>query len=74
MITQFVNQIEQHPESLLTQAEIMARMKRDTSDGITGWFHTIRVCWRKVFAGQPATGRSSRIQCEGVERGCQATL
>ncbi len=74
MLTQFVNQIEHHPENLFVQAEIMARIKRDTVSDVTGWFQTIRAFWRKFQVRQPITGRNSRVQCGSVERDCQETL
>ena len=74
MITQFVNQIEHHPESLFVQEEIMARMKRDTLSAITKRLHAIRAFWRRILVRQPPAGRNVHAQCGGVERGCQETL
>jgi hypothetical protein len=78
MITQFSNQIEYrastHPESLFVQAEIMARIKRDTVSTVTGWFHPIRAFWRRFRVHQPVTGRNDRVQRGCVEQGWQETL
>ena len=69
MLTQFVNQIEHHPESLFVQADIMARMKRDTVSDITGWFQTIRAFGRRFSVHQPITGRNGHVECRCVEQG-----
>ncbi len=74
MITQFVNQIEQHPESLFVQAEIAARMKRDTLSTVAERFHSIWAFWRKIAERQPSAGRNAHVlQCGGMGRGCQET-
>jgi hypothetical protein len=75
MLTQFVNQIEHHPESLFVQAEIVARIKRDTVSAVTGWFHPIRAFWRRFRVHhQPVTGRNDRVQRGRVERGWRETF
>jgi len=74
MITQFVNQIEQHPETIFVQAEVTARMKRDTESSIAKRLRAIRAFWLKVAVRQPAASRNIRVQCGGVEQGGQTTV
>jgi hypothetical protein len=78
MITQFVNQIEHrsntHPESLLVQATIMARIKRDTLSAITKPFHAIRAFCRKVSVRWSAADRNAHVQCGDMGQGCQETV
>ena len=74
MITQFVNQIEHHPESVFVHADTMARMKRDTLADATGWFHNIQAFWRRISARQPRVNRNIHVQCGDVKRGCQETF
>ena len=74
MITQLVNQIEHHPESLYVQAEVTARMKQGILNDVTGWFHSILAFWRRFFVRRPANDRNERIQCGGMEQGCKGTL
>jgi hypothetical protein len=71
MITQFVNQIEHHPESLFVQATIMARMKRDMLFTITKRLHAIRAFWRRFSVRRPPGGRNIYVQRGGVKRNCQ---
>ena len=73
MITQFVNQIEHHPESVFVHADTMARMKRDTLSGITGRFRSIRAFLSRVSPGHTQTRRNLRTQCRDMERSGQTT-